>query len=1311
MKNIYKFSAAILISLLMSVITFDAQAQVIKSFTQRTSVYSPTQKIYNIRGDFTMIGNSNMTLRGYSDGGNNSDPMVYVDVDDNPYTLNSSSAYLSFSGENSALPQCTDIVFAGLYWTGRAHDGDSPMTFTVTKTGGPDVPMPFDENQNVSNNENVDYTDYDLSISSSGTGGNRVVTYIFESDGSGDTYTFVYSYSSVTVKVNNGTSTTLAISQSGDHTTATLTTPYVIYQSGDLTVSVKQLKRNRFSNYATVNATGIEMVPGTITKNYDKRVVQLKHESESAYYPVTANANDIYFPTSEYGYMYSAYAEVTDYVRAHGIGNYFVADMALNEGSGGGTGYYGGWGMVVVYGNAKMNWRDITIFDGHAYVQGSTTISYELPITGFNTVQHGNVHMKLGVIAGEGDRSISGDYFQIQKLQTSDWVSLSHSGNSTTNFFNGSINTGGNARNLERLNNFGLDVAMFDIPNTDNTVITNNQSSTKFRYGSTQDTYIIPCIVMGVDAYIPVSEGLVSVEEVDNNPPATPITVLPNGDIEYKVKLRNRGTEPINNLQVTIPIPYAASFVSASGVFMNGTSGPQPIYNASAGATGTIIWDFGTMPLPIDPSTVYGELTFVLKATSNCVILINENCTPKITIDGSISGVGATSQISFSNTDFITGYIMDGDCIGEPINEPVEIEIDMEEYVLANCEGYSSIQEFDYCNAPGSTIPFTDVNGNFPIGSRFYNEYPLVEPYTEYTVTTGFPATTGETHYFAIPPGLTDCYFEFIINVTTVNSVPTVTSPVIYCQGATASPLTATPSNPSYNLYYFTTPTGGSAQTSITPSTAIAGTTTYYVAEGYSAQCISGNRVPIVVSVTATPAIPEVNNQTVCPAVDGTLTYEATALAGHELLWYENATGGEPLSGVPSANIETIGTYTAYVSQQMTESPYCESPRTAVTITVADNEAPQITNCEALIDRNVEANTGATYTHSGTAWDATASDNCSYVLTAALTGATTGSDISTLNNVVFNEGTTTVTWTATDLAGQNAVCEFDVVVAASADLAIVKTAGTAQTGQELVYTLVVTNNGPAAAQNVLITDDVTGIFPTGAQYSTDNSTWEVWTGSYTYTGPLASTGTFTIYIKGTVPANTCNTINNTATVSSNWADPNPDNNSSQISTSVIDIIDPVIECEPGQTITVPFGESYTINGTEFDATATDNCTLASIVNDKNSTSTIGGEVLAPGTHIISWTATDAAGRTATCTTTIIIRETPIYSVVKSDVTCFGLGNGTITITAEGGTAPYYYSINGSAYEEFLTPKTISDLGPGSYEVLVKDSNDTEAICQ
>ncbi len=77
-------------------------------------------------------------------------------------------------------------------------------------------------------------------------------------------------------------------------------------------------------------------------KNLNKRQVKLKHAS-GTYQTVTANANDIYYLETA-GQMCSAYAEVTDYVKTHGIGEYFVADMALREGAGGGTGFYGGWG-------------------------------------------------------------------------------------------------------------------------------------------------------------------------------------------------------------------------------------------------------------------------------------------------------------------------------------------------------------------------------------------------------------------------------------------------------------------------------------------------------------------------------------------------------------------------------------------------------------------------------------------------------------------------------------------------------------------------------------------------------------------------------------------------------------------------------------------------------------------------------------------------------------------------------------------------------------------------------------------------------
>jgi hypothetical protein len=66
------------------------------------------------------------------------------------------------------------------------------------------------------------------------------------------------------------------------------------------------------------------------------------------------------------------------------------------------------------------------------------------------------------------------------------------------------------------------------------------------------------------------------------------------------------------------------------------------------------------------------------------------------------------------------------------------------------------------------------------------------------------------------------------------------------------------------------------------------------------------------------------------------------------------------------------------------------------------------------------------------AWDATATDNCSvasiqYVLTGATTGTGTGL-FQSLSGVVFNLGTTTVTWTVTDGSGNTDVCSFDVIV-------------------------------------------------------------------------------------------------------------------------------------------------------------------------------------------------------------------------------------------------------------------------------------------
>jgi hypothetical protein len=133
--NLARYSFAI--SALL-VLVFSAQAQVRVPFAQRTSAFTPTQTIYSIHGDFTMIGNTNMTLVSYSDTEPNSNnDMKKVDTDGISSTNNSSAATLVFSNENGANPACSEVLFAGLYWTARTNATPTELQKRTSKFRGP----------------------------------------------------------------------------------------------------------------------------------------------------------------------------------------------------------------------------------------------------------------------------------------------------------------------------------------------------------------------------------------------------------------------------------------------------------------------------------------------------------------------------------------------------------------------------------------------------------------------------------------------------------------------------------------------------------------------------------------------------------------------------------------------------------------------------------------------------------------------------------------------------------------------------------------------------------------------------------------------------------------------------------------------------------------------------------------------------------------------------------------------------------------------------------------------------------------------
>src|SRR5690606_31963147 len=91
---------------------------------------------------------------------------------------------------------------------------------------------------------------------------------------------------------------------------------------------------------------------------------------------------------------------------------------------------------------------------------------------------------------------------------------------------------------------------------------------------------------------------------------------------------------------------------------------------------------------------------------------------------------------------------------------------------------------------------------------------------------------------------------------------------------------------------------------------------------------------------------------------------------------------------------------------------------------------------------------------------------------------------------------------------------------------------------------------------------------------------------------------------------------------------------------------PVITCVADATRDTDLGLcQYTVVGTEFDATFTDNCTSGTITNDLNGTATLAGEILPKGITTVVWIVDDGNGQTATCTTVITVEdsEAPIIT--------------------------------------------------------------------
>ncbi len=241
------------------------------------------------------------------------------------------------------------------------------------------------------------------------------------------------------------------------------------------------------------------------------------------------------------------------------------------------------------------------------------------------------------------------------------------------------------------------------------------------------------------------------------------------------------------------------------------------------------------------------------------------------------------------------------------------------------------------------------------------------------------------------------------------------------------------------------------------------------------------------------------------------------------------------VAGAPSVNPRDVLTYTLTVANA--------GPSDAVNVIVTDTVSAMLSSAQYSLDN-------------GTSWSAWPG---SYTVGTLALGA---SRSLLIRGTVVDSATGTITNTATassdtpDPDPSNNTSTTTTPVSELADVSIVKTASPSPVtvAQPLTYTLTIKNAGPSAAQNVVVTDAVPSGILTPLFSTNGGVTWSAWLGTYSI-ATLPSGTTVTLLIRGTIADATTGSLINTATALSDTPDPDPSNNTSTVTTPVLESAD------------------------------------------------------------------------------------------------------------------------------------------------------------
>jgi gliding motility-associated-like protein len=410
-----------------------------------------------------------------------------------------------------------------------------------------------------------------------------------------------------------------------------------------------------------------------------------------------------------------------------------------------------------------------------------------------------------------------------------------------------------------------------------------------------------------------------------------------------------------------------------------------------------------------------------------------------------------------------------------------------------------------------------------------------------------------------------------------VTAAPTASSPVNYCQNATASPLTATGTG----LLWYTVASGGvGSSTAPTPSTAVAGTTNYYVSQTLGG--CEGPRTTVAVVVNPLPNANAGADQSItCTTTTVTLSGSSTT-GGATYSWSPGGT--TPTSA--STSVSSVGNYTLTVTNPVTG---CTS--TDLVVVGTNTVAP-----------NANAGSGQTLTCTTT--------------TVTLSGSSTtgGATFS------WNPGGTTPTSANTNVS---AAGNYTLTVTNPAN------------GCTNTSTVSVSTNTTVPNANAGTAQTITCASPTvtlSGSSTTGGATFSWNPGGTAPTSPstnVTAAGTYTLTV--TNPANGC-TNTSTVAVATNTTVPNANAGTDQILTCA----SPTVTLSGSSTTGgatfswSPGGTTPTAASTNVSATGNYTLTVTNPANGCTSTDVV---VVTPDANIPN--ASAGSSQTLTCATTTV----------------------------------------------------------------------------